>query len=159
GTTFRTSVRPRSKPPFKEIRNECVHRLVCFQSVVRKPCSGAGLGRDRPAMAPAHDLVVRSVSAGATLHARPRSKVASEACGRRRVGNLGAAQTISLASQSRNASKGATPMTATQYAANMARTFMAAELAMASVNCGAPIVTRAQAERLLDEYFAPARAP
>jgi len=45
-------------------------------------------------------------------------------------------------------------MTATQYAANMARTFMAAELAMASVNCGAPIVTRAQAERLLDEYFA-----
>jgi len=29
-----------------------------------------------------------------------------------------------------------------------------AELAMASVNCGAPIVTRAQAENLLDEYFA-----
>ena len=45
-------------------------------------------------------------------------------------------------------------MTATQCAANMARTFMAAELAMASVNCGAPIVTRAQAEKVLDEYFA-----
>ena len=45
-------------------------------------------------------------------------------------------------------------MTSTQYAANMARTFMAAELAMASVNCGAAIVTRAQAESLLDEYFA-----
>ena len=45
-------------------------------------------------------------------------------------------------------------MTATQYAANMARTFMAAELVMASVNCGAPIVTRAQAEKLLDGYFA-----
>ena len=45
-------------------------------------------------------------------------------------------------------------MTSTQYAANMARTFMAAELAMASVNYGAPIVTRAQAESLLDEYFA-----
>src|SRR6516165_1844069 len=29
-----------------------------------------------------------------------------------------------------------------------------AELAMASVNCGAPIVTRAQAENMLDEYFA-----
>ena len=41
-----------------------------------------------------------------------------------------------------------------QYAANMARAFMAVELAMASVNCGAPIVTRAQAENLLDEYFA-----
>jgi hypothetical protein len=38
-------------------------------------------------------------------------------------------------------------MTSTQYAANMARTFMAAELAMASVNCGAPIVTHAQAEK------------
>jgi hypothetical protein len=45
-------------------------------------------------------------------------------------------------------------MTSTQYAANMARTFMAVELAMASVNCGAPIVTRAQTEKLLDEYFA-----
>src|SRR6266567_8654892 len=29
----------------------------------------------------------------------------------------------------------------------------AVELAMASVNCGAPIATRAQAEKLLDEYF------
>ena len=45
-------------------------------------------------------------------------------------------------------------MTSTQYAANMARTFMAAELAMASVNCEAPIVTRAQVEKVLDEYFA-----
>ena len=45
-------------------------------------------------------------------------------------------------------------MTSTPYAANMARTFMAEELAMASVNCGAPIATRAQAEKLLDEYFA-----
>ena len=45
-------------------------------------------------------------------------------------------------------------MTSTQYAANMARTFMAAELAMASVNCGAPNATRAQPEKLLDEYFA-----
>jgi hypothetical protein len=45
-------------------------------------------------------------------------------------------------------------MTSTHYAANMARAFMAAELAMASVNCGAPIATRAQAETLLDEYFA-----
>jgi hypothetical protein len=45
-------------------------------------------------------------------------------------------------------------MTSTQYAANMARAFMAVELAMASVNCGAPSATRAQAETLLDEYFA-----
>jgi hypothetical protein len=45
-------------------------------------------------------------------------------------------------------------MAYTQYAANIARAFMAVELAMAAVNCGAPIATRAQAERLLDEYFA-----
>jgi hypothetical protein len=45
-------------------------------------------------------------------------------------------------------------MPLTQYAANMARAFMAVELAMASVNCGAPIATRAQVEKLLDEYFA-----
>ena len=45
-------------------------------------------------------------------------------------------------------------MTSTQYAANMARSFMAAELAMAAVNCGAPIGARAQAEKMLDEYFA-----
>src|SRR4051794_1112654 len=57
-------------------------------------------------------------------------------------------------SQLRNSSRGATPMTSTQYAANMARAFMAVELAMASVNCGAPSGTRAQAETLLDEYFA-----
>jgi hypothetical protein len=36
----------------------------------------------------------------------------------------------------------------------MVRTLMAAELAMASVNCGAPFATRVQAEKLLDEYFA-----
>ena len=45
-------------------------------------------------------------------------------------------------------------MVSTQHAANMARAFMAVELAMASANCEAPIVTRAQAEKLLDEYFA-----
>ena len=45
-------------------------------------------------------------------------------------------------------------MTSTQYAASMARAFMAVELAMASVNCGAPSTTRAPSETLLDEYFA-----
>ena len=45
-------------------------------------------------------------------------------------------------------------MTSTEYAANMARVFMAVELAMASVNCGAPTAARAQAKTLLDEYFA-----
>ena len=45
-------------------------------------------------------------------------------------------------------------MTSTQSVANMARAFMVVELTMASVNCGAPIVTRAQAEKVLDEYFA-----
>jgi hypothetical protein len=45
-------------------------------------------------------------------------------------------------------------MTITEYAVALARTFMAAEIAMASVNCGAANVTRAQAERLLGNYFA-----
>ncbi len=45
-------------------------------------------------------------------------------------------------------------MTITEYAATMARAFMAAEIAMASVNCGAANVTRAQAEKLLGDYFA-----
>ena len=45
-------------------------------------------------------------------------------------------------------------MTITEYAANLARAFMAAEIAMAAVNCGAANVTRAEAEKLLDDYFA-----
>jgi hypothetical protein len=45
-------------------------------------------------------------------------------------------------------------MTITEYAANTARTLMAAEIAMAAVNCGGPNVTRVQAEELLDDYFA-----
>jgi hypothetical protein len=45
-------------------------------------------------------------------------------------------------------------MTITEYTVTLARTFMAAEIAMASVNCGAANVTRAQAERLLGSYFA-----
>jgi hypothetical protein len=45
-------------------------------------------------------------------------------------------------------------MATTEYAANTARAFLSAEIAMASVNCGAANVTRAQAERLLDDYFA-----
>ena len=45
-------------------------------------------------------------------------------------------------------------MTTTEHAANTARAFLAAEIAMASVNCGTANVTRAQAEKLLDDYFA-----
>ena len=45
-------------------------------------------------------------------------------------------------------------MTITEHAANTARVFLAAEIAMTSANCGAPIVTRTQAEKLLDLYFA-----
>jgi hypothetical protein len=40
-----------------------------------------------------------------------------------------------------------------EYAATTVRALMAAETAMASVNCGAANVTRAQAEKLLDDYF------
>jgi hypothetical protein len=45
-------------------------------------------------------------------------------------------------------------MTITGFAATTDRAFMSAEIAMASVNCGAANVTRAQAERLLGDYFA-----
>ena len=45
-------------------------------------------------------------------------------------------------------------MAFTQYAANIARAFMAVEIAMGSVNGGAPIAARARVEKLLDEYFA-----
>ena len=45
-------------------------------------------------------------------------------------------------------------MSITEYAVTSARAFMAAELAMAAVNCGAANVTRAHAEKLLDDYFA-----
>ena len=40
-----------------------------------------------------------------------------------------------------------------EYAATTVRTLMAAEAAMASVNCEAANVTRAEAEKLLDDYF------
>jgi hypothetical protein len=45
-------------------------------------------------------------------------------------------------------------MVFTQYAANLARAFMAVELAMGSMNSGTQMATRAQAEKLLDDYFA-----
>ena len=44
-------------------------------------------------------------------------------------------------------------MITADYAANTARAFRTAEIAMASANSEAPIVTRTQAERLLDLYF------
>ena len=43
-------------------------------------------------------------------------------------------------------------MTSTQYATNVARAFMAAEMVMAAANCG--IDARPRAEKLLDDYFA-----
>jgi hypothetical protein len=45
-------------------------------------------------------------------------------------------------------------MTITQYVVSVARAYMAAEIAMASVNCGAAAFTRTQAEKLLMDYFA-----
>jgi hypothetical protein len=45
-------------------------------------------------------------------------------------------------------------MTVAEHAANTARAFLAAEIAMTSLNCGAPIVNRTRAEKLLDLYFA-----
>ena len=45
-------------------------------------------------------------------------------------------------------------MTSTQYATNMARAFMAAEVVMAAANYGGSTDARARAENLLDDYFA-----
>ena len=45
-------------------------------------------------------------------------------------------------------------MTSTQYATNVARAFMAAEMVMAAANYGGSIDARARAEKLLDDYFA-----
>ena len=44
-------------------------------------------------------------------------------------------------------------MTITEFAATTARAFTVAEIAMAAVNCRAANVTRAQAEKLLGDYF------
>jgi hypothetical protein len=44
-------------------------------------------------------------------------------------------------------------MITADYAANTARAFLTAEIAMASANSEAPIVTRTQAEKLLELYF------
>jgi len=41
-----------------------------------------------------------------------------------------------------------------EYAATTVRALVAAEIAMASVNCGSADVTRTQAEKFLDDYFA-----
>jgi hypothetical protein len=51
-------------------------------------------------------------------------------------------------------STGGKPMSSTQYATNMARAFMAAEMVMAAANCGVSTDARARAEKLLDDYFA-----
>jgi hypothetical protein len=45
-------------------------------------------------------------------------------------------------------------MTIAEYVATTARAFVVAEIAMASVNCRAANVTRTQAEKLLEDYFA-----
>ena len=45
-------------------------------------------------------------------------------------------------------------MTSIQYATNIARAFMAAEVVMAAANCGGSIAARTRAEKLLDDYFA-----
>jgi hypothetical protein len=44
-------------------------------------------------------------------------------------------------------------MSIAEHAANTARAFLAAEIAMISVNCEAPLVNRTQAGKLLDLYF------
>jgi hypothetical protein len=45
-------------------------------------------------------------------------------------------------------------MISAQYATNIARAFMAAEMIMAAANSGGSIDARARAEKLLDDYFA-----
>jgi hypothetical protein len=61
-------------------------------------------------------------------------------------------QQVDLSARLLNPPTGVGSMT-TKYAANADRVLMAAEIAMASINSGTPLVTRAQAEQLLDNYF------
>jgi hypothetical protein len=52
------------------------------------------------------------------------------------------------------AGESAMTITEYEYAATTVRALIAAEIAMVSVNRGAANITRAQAEKLLDDYFA-----
>src|SRR6516164_1998701 len=61
------------------VENESLLRIACLQSVVRDPCPGARLRRHSAAVPPTHGLALRSISTRATLHARPRPKMAREA--------------------------------------------------------------------------------
>jgi hypothetical protein len=69
----------------KEVQNEYILRLVCFQSVVRASCSRPRRQRDRAAVAPARGPTVRYISARAALHAWPRPKMAREARAERKL--------------------------------------------------------------------------
>jgi hypothetical protein len=69
----------------KEVQNEYILRLVCFQSVVRASCSRPRRQRDRAAVAPARGPAVRYISARAALHAWPRPKMAREARAERKL--------------------------------------------------------------------------
>jgi hypothetical protein len=97
-------------------------------------------------LALAEDFSIRSLSARAALYARPWPEMASEARPQ--------CWACELDQEENYQSTGVRPMTITEYAATTARAFMAAEIAMAAVNCGATNVTRAHAEKLLDDYFA-----
>jgi hypothetical protein len=66
----------------------------------------------------------------------------------------GAQRSVHELDRKKYQSMGVESMTITEYAATTARVFMAAEIAMASVNFGASNVIRAQAEKLLNDYFA-----
>src|SRR5215510_14851490 len=63
----------------KEVRNECIFRFVCFESVACGPYVGARPRRSGSAVAVVEDLPARPIPARAKLYARSRPEMAGEA--------------------------------------------------------------------------------
>jgi hypothetical protein len=74
-------------------------------------------------------LSIQSLSSRAALYARPWAKMAREARPQRRARKL-------AGFNNKYPKTGAGTMTINEYVATTARAFMAAEIAMAAVNCG-----------------------
>jgi len=68
-----------------EIRNECIFRFVCIESVACGQGIEIQLRCEGSAMALAQDFSFGPVPARALLHARPRSEMPREACALRPI--------------------------------------------------------------------------
>jgi hypothetical protein len=135
----------------KEVQNEYILRLVCFQSVVRASCSRPRRQRDRAAVAPARGPAVRSISARAALHAWPRPKMAREVRAERKlIESSGISSEVETVAEPWT---GPRSMISTQPSTHITRAFMAAEtgkriflLLSAAISCSLAVVALATAQ-------------